>query len=167
MDCRTALGDAAGLPTGTLLDRLRGDDEAPWAGLGKVGLTAAALARMLHEFGIASANRRWPDGSQTKGYLAEDFADSWRRYCPPVRTGHLSVPSVPPSHTPESGTDNTLWDGSSVPNPPIRPKTTPVGRRDGWDGNPPTTAPAVCISCREPLSYDDGSHTHPSCGALR
>lgn len=29
MDCRTAFADATGLPTATLLDRLRGDDEAP------------------------------------------------------------------------------------------------------------------------------------------
>ena len=27
---------------------------------------------------------------------------------------------------------------------------------------PPTTAP-TCIRCRQPLTYDDGSHTHPNC----
>jgi hypothetical protein len=27
------------------------------------------------------------------------------------------------------------------------------------------TAAAVCIRCREPLSYDDGTHIHPTCGA--
>jgi hypothetical protein len=67
----------------------------PGPALGKVRLTAAGLARMLHEFGIASANRRWPDGSQTKGYLAEDFADSWARYCPPIGFGLPVVPSHP------------------------------------------------------------------------
>ena len=166
IDCRTAFGDADSLPTATLLGRLRDDDEAPWATLGGTGLTARGLSTLLRDFGITSANRRWPDGSQNKGYLAADFADPWRRYCPPARTGHLSVPSVPPSHTPESGTDKPLWDGSSVPNPPIRPRSPPMGRRDGWDGKPLPASAAVCITCREPLSHDDGTHTHPNCGAM-
>jgi hypothetical protein len=111
MDCRAAFGDASGLPTATLLDRLRGDDEAPWAGLGKVGLTAAGLARMLGEFGITSANRRWPDSSQSKGYRAEDFADSWARYCPPAALGAQPSqhrPAVPKSRLWDGG---TAWDG--------------------------------------------------------
>ena len=95
IDCRTAFGDADGLPTATLLDRLRADDEAPWATLGKAGLTAARPRHACsREFGITSANRRWPDGSQTKGYLADDFADSWRRYCPPT-TFRRTYPSQP------------------------------------------------------------------------
>ena len=32
---------------------------------------------------------------------------------------------------------------------------------------PATTAAAVCIRCREPLSFDDGTHAHPSCGAMQ
>jgi hypothetical protein len=163
MDCRTAFRGATGLPSTTLLGRLRDDDEAPWATLGREGLTARSLSNLLRDFDITSANRRWEDGSQTKGYLAEDFADSWARYCPQSHSGGLAVPAVPPSHERESGTDKPLWDGSSVPNPASRPKPTPVGRRDGWDGNPLATSPAVCISCREPLSYDDGTHTHPTC----
>ena len=162
MDCRTAFGDAAGLPTVTLLDRLRGDDEAPWIGLGKVGLTAAGLARMLGEFGITSANRRWPDGSQTKGYLAEEFADSWARYCPAAGPGAHPSPAVPPSHERESGTATTLWDGPAVPTLPGRPEITPVGRRDGRGRVGAASGAAVCISCRQPLSYD-GTHAHPTC----
>lgn len=163
MDCRTAFGNTAGLPTGTLLDRLRGDDEAPWVNLGKVGLTAAALARMLHEFGITSANRRWPDGGQSKGYLTEDFADSWARYCPPTGSRPQPSQTVPPSHKRESGTANPLWDVPAVPNPPSRPNSLPVGRRDGPGRLGAATTAATCISCRNPLSFDDGSHTHPTC----
>lgn len=163
MDCRTAFGAAAGLPTATLVLRLRDDDEAPWATLGRDGLTGRSLGIMLRDFGISSANRRWEDGSQTKGYLAESFADAWSRYCPPAQAGGVPVPSVPPSHEREVGTEGGPWDGSSVPRPPNRPRTTPAGRRDGWDGYTPSTSPAVCISCREPLSYDDGTHTHPTC----
>lgn len=80
IDCRTAFGDAEGLPTATSLGRLRDDHEAPWATLGGTGLTPRSLGIMLREFGVTSANRRWPDGSQNKGYLADDFADPWRRY---------------------------------------------------------------------------------------
>lgn len=163
MDCRTAFGDAAGLPTATLVRRLCDDDEAPWSTLGRDGLTARSLGNMLRDFGISSANRRWEDGSQTKGYLAEGFADAWSRYCPPARPGDPSVPAVLPSHERELGTDSGPWDGSSVPRPPSRPRTPPAGRRDAWDGYPSPTSPAVCISCREPLSYDDGTHTHPTC----
>lgn len=163
MDCRSSFGAAVGLPTATLVRRLRGDDEAPWATLGRDGLTARSLGIMLRDFGISSANRRWEDGSQTKGYLAEDFADAWSRYCPAFQAGGLPVPAVPPSHERESGTDSGPWDGSSVPRPPSRPRTTPAGRRDGWDGYTTPTSPAVCISCRELLSYDDGTHTHPTC----
>src|SRR6476469_5160820 len=117
---------------------------------------------MLRDFDISSANRRWPDGGQSKGYLRDDFSDAWSRYCPPPRPGHLSVPAVPASHPPESGTDSHSWDGSSVPNHPIRPTPTPVGRRDGWDGNGAVDRRTVCITCREPMIYDDGSHTHPT-----
>jgi hypothetical protein len=159
MNYRTVFDDPAGLSTGTLRDRLCGDEEAPSAGLGMVGLTAAELARMLHEFGIASANRRWPDGSQTKGYLAEDFADSWARYCPPIEFGLPVVPSRPPSHEYESGMARPSWDCPAVPYPLRRPEATPVGRRDGLGRLGATTpAAAACIRCRERLSHDDGSH---------
>jgi hypothetical protein len=163
MDCRTAFGEAAGLPTATLLDRLSGDEEAPWSSLGKVGLTAARLARMLHEFGIASANRRWPDGSQTKGYLADDFADSWGRYCPPAPSASVASPAVPASQERDSGTATPLWDGPAVPEPSSRPGNRLVGRRDASGRPSPAGAAAVCINCRQPLSYDDGTHIHPTC----
>ena len=31
----------------------------------------------------------------------------------------------------------------------------------GTDGT--DTSPATCITCRTPLSFDDGTHTHPAC----
>jgi hypothetical protein len=117
IDCRTAFRDADGLPTETLITRLRDDLEAPWDTLGKLGLRPRSLGSMLHEFGISSATHRWPDGAQTKGYRRDQFIDAWNRYCPQPGPGHLSVPSET----------------------------------------------AVCISCRQPLSHDDGTHTHPTC----
>ena len=163
IDCRTAFSGADGLPSETLVARLRADPEAPWDTYGRQGLTPRLLGGLLKEFGIHSASRRWPDGSQNRGYLRHQFDDSWRRYCPDRSPRHLSVPPVPPSHTPEIGTEASRWDGSSVPNQPIRPKSTLVGRRDGWDRYPAATSVPTCISCRQPLSYDDGTHTHPNC----
>jgi Protein of unknown function (DUF3631) len=41
------------------------------------------LARMLKRYGIRPKAMRTPSGTQ-RGYLAEDFADVWARYLPPV-----------------------------------------------------------------------------------
>jgi hypothetical protein len=65
MDCRTVFGDAAGLPTGTLLDRLRGDDEAPRAGLGQGSANCRRsgpdAARVWHRLGQPPVARRLPN----------------------------------------------------------------------------------------------------------
>ena len=37
---------------------------------------------MLREYDITPTNRRWPDGTQSKGYARADFTDAWDRYCP-------------------------------------------------------------------------------------
>jgi len=74
----------------------------------------------------------------------------------------ISVTSVTASHERESVTGEPPCDTSPVTNPPIRHKSTLMRRRDGWDGTAQTTPAAVCISCRQPLSYDDGTHTHPN-----
>ena len=81
-DCRTAFGDAPALPTEELLNRLRHDPEAPWGEYGPAGLTARRLGIMLAEYGIRSANIRFGDGTQAKGYQRADFTDAWERYCP-------------------------------------------------------------------------------------
>lgn len=125
-DCRNAFGDETALPTKKLLDRLRADRDAPWADYGPAGLTGKKLGDLLGEYDIHSANIRFPDGLQAKGYQRADFLDAWSRYCPP-----------------EPGQD-TLWA-----NP------------EGWTD----AVPAVCIACRKPLDFDDGTHTHPTCGS--
>jgi hypothetical protein len=72
------------------------------------------LGALLREYDIRSANIRFGDGTQAKGYQRADLLDAWTRYCPPA---------------------------APVPYP----------------------SPATCIQCRQPLAYDDGSHTHPTC----
>ncbi|WP_242625474.1 DUF3631 domain-containing protein, partial [Protofrankia symbiont of Coriaria myrtifolia] len=145
-DCRTAFTGHTALSTGYLLDRLNADPEAPWPDLGPTGLTARRLADLLREYDIRSGNIRFPDGTQTKGYLAADFTDAWARYCPvdnpPAGGGVPTVPPVPAQVSPG--------------------RIEPVGRINR-PSTPDAGPPAICIACRAPLDTDDGSHTHPAC----
>ncbi|GIG58873.1 hypothetical protein Lfu02_32450 [Longispora fulva] len=102
-DCRTAFADLDALPTGLLLERLKADPEAPWAGYGTAGLTAMKLGDLLREYDIRSKNIRFPAPlGQSKGYLRVEFQDAWNRYIPgpetaeePVDAGEPSQPSQP------------------------------------------------------------------------
>jgi hypothetical protein len=168
-DCRDAFGDANVLPTADLLHRLKADPEAPWSTYGPNGLSAMKLAQLLREFDITSSTMRFPTG-QAKGYSRCDFTDAWNRYCPadarPERLGE-GEPYQPSrlSHPRSEAVRLEPWYGSSRTNDPSRTRAGLHGDgRDDWYGSSPrTTARAVCIVCREPLAYDDGTHTHPTC----
>lgn len=172
-DCRAAFAGHDVIPTTVLLDRLKADDEAPWASYGPNGLTPAKLGSFLREYDIRSGNirfdradlERWgirTDSDQLKGYRRADFLDAWNRYCPPdtPSQGQASQPSQ--ASQPRPPTDElALWDGSSRPNPQAVPGLT----CDGTAGTPGTaiTSQPVCIHCRTPLGHDDGNHIHPTC----
>jgi hypothetical protein len=157
-DCRTAFGDEQALPTTVLLDRLKADAEAPWAGYGVHGLSAMKLGALLREYDIRSANIRFGDGTQAKGYQRADLLDAWTRYCPPTPLPYPSQPSQ--ASRPRSARDGLpRWDDSSRPTPASRPGST----SNGTPGTAGTAPPATCIQCRQPLAYDDGTHTHPMC----
>ncbi|WP_079131821.1 DUF3631 domain-containing protein [Streptomyces nanshensis] len=84
-DIRTAfasLGDPEALATTRLLGILKEDAEAPWAEYGTSGLTPRGLQLLLRDYGITSANIRFPDGIQAKGFARNKFLDAWARYCP-------------------------------------------------------------------------------------
>ncbi|MEV8377743.1 DUF3631 domain-containing protein [Kribbella sp. NPDC056861] len=73
-DCRTAFGTARALPSAVIVNRLRADDESLWAETpAPGGITVRRLAAMLREYDITPKNHRWEDGSQSKGYLRDDF----------------------------------------------------------------------------------------------
>ncbi|HET9653729.1 MAG TPA: DUF3631 domain-containing protein [Kineosporiaceae bacterium] len=183
-DCRTAFADIPALRTDDLLDRLKEDPEAPWATwAGRTdGLTAMKLGALLKDFDIRSA--RWTeDGKTVRGYERADFLDAWQRYCTPPKvtegddTGS-GVPLPPPLPDHDSG------GKPSKPSEPSNPRSGPR-RLETLDGSSrraekavhgltcePTAStastarppkPAVCIVCREPLTYDDGTHAHPLC----
>ncbi|WP_243761024.1 DUF3631 domain-containing protein [Streptomyces sp. YIM 98790] len=79
----TAEGDPALIRTTRLLELLKTDPEAPWAEYGPHGLTSRGLQLLLRDYGISSANRRFPGGTQAKGFARTQFLDAWTRYCPP------------------------------------------------------------------------------------
>ncbi|MEO3799961.1 DUF3631 domain-containing protein [Nonomuraea sp. B1E8] len=114
-DCRTAFGTDPALPTATLLERLKADPEAPWADYGPTGLTAMKLGVILREYEIRSANIRFTDGTQAKGYQRADFTDAWARYCP------TPTPPDAPPHA-----EIPLFEGGSRPS---RPSLVIAGQR--------------------------------------
>ncbi|MBB0228448.1 DUF3631 domain-containing protein, partial [Streptomyces calidiresistens] len=75
-------GDPAVLRTSRLIEALRADGEAPWAEHGAHGLTPRGLQLLLRDYGIGSANHRFPGGAQAKGFARTQFIDAWNRYCP-------------------------------------------------------------------------------------
>ncbi|GAY11774.1 DUF3631 domain-containing protein [Pseudonocardia sp. N23] len=84
VDVHAAFGDEDAIPTATLLQRLKADQEAPWGEYGHNGLTSMKLGVLLREFDVRSDTIRFPGTGQAKGYHRRDFHDAWRRYSPQV-----------------------------------------------------------------------------------
>ncbi|MFF3547150.1 DUF3631 domain-containing protein [Streptomyces platensis] len=76
-------GNPDALPTESLLAALRADTEGPWAEYGNGGLSARGLQLLLGDYQIRSANHRFGDIGQRKGFSRSQFTDAWMRYCPP------------------------------------------------------------------------------------
>ncbi|AUH41632.1 DUF3631 domain-containing protein [Streptomyces sp. CMB-StM0423] len=75
-------GDPAIMRTSRLIEALKADSEAPWAEYGPHGLSPRGLQLLLKDYGISSANHRFPGGTQAKGFSRTQFVDAWNRYCP-------------------------------------------------------------------------------------
>jgi hypothetical protein len=164
-DCRAAFGTARALPSAVIVNRLRADDESPWSETpAPGGITVRRLAAMLREYDITPKNHRWEDGTQSKGYMRDDFADTWARYCPTVPDSTSQGDAVPnrPNRpfAGHAGDGSVARDGSNRPGDSSVPALTWEGTvgTDGTDHPQPT-----CIGCRQPLSFDDGTHVHPTC----
>jgi hypothetical protein len=87
-DMKVILGDTMYLSTASVLQRLCGVEDAPWADF---DLTARGLSIRLGKFGVKP--RRNSTGTE-RGYHASDFKDPFSRYLP-------SVPSEPSGAPPE------------------------------------------------------------------
>jgi hypothetical protein len=83
-DCRSAfeLDDADRLSTSELIERLAADEETPWADWHGAIIRPKSLSKLLRPFGIRSRTIRLGDDSTPKGYLRDQFHDSWARYHP-------------------------------------------------------------------------------------
>lgn len=77
-------GDPAIMRTSRIIEALKADSEAPWAEHGPHGLSPRGLQLLLKDYGISSANHRFPGGAQAKGFALTQFVDPWNRYCPPL-----------------------------------------------------------------------------------
>jgi hypothetical protein len=119
----TALGGPAAAPTGDLLRVLNDDPEAPWSGSGPAGLTGKRLGDLLADFDIRSEIQRFPVG-RARGYLAADFADAWRRYCPPDLRG-VPVTSVSAQVRPDTDSPPDTDQSVSPPRPDTDQSVSP------------------------------------------
>ena len=77
------------LSTAVLLDALCSDDEAPWGDWHGRPLSARSLAKLLRRFQVRPRTVRFDDGTTAKGYLLEQFEDTFIRYL-----GLVSVTAV-------------------------------------------------------------------------
>jgi hypothetical protein len=81
-DVRTVFGESVALPTATLLTKLCGLPESPWADMRGKPLNDRGLAVRLRRYEIKPKVIRV--GATThRGYVREDFVDAWCRYLPP------------------------------------------------------------------------------------
>jgi Protein of unknown function (DUF3631) len=64
------------------------ENDAPWAEWWQHDLQndtrgpGAKLARRLKPYGIKARGIRLPDNTTPRGYLREDFEETWKRFCP-------------------------------------------------------------------------------------
>jgi hypothetical protein len=71
----------------TLVDQ---ETDAPWADWwehelknGNIRGPAQRLARLLKPYSLQAGVIRLADNTTARGYVREDFAEAWKRYCPP------------------------------------------------------------------------------------
>ena len=98
-----AVFDAGALATETILDRLHGIEDSPWADLRGKPLDSRALGRLLAKYEIKPGKIR--DGDRTfRGYTRAALLDAWARYLPPIPDGSGT-----------SGTRGTTQAGCGLP----------------------------------------------------
>ncbi|MBQ1120505.1 DUF3631 domain-containing protein [Streptomyces sp. B15] len=115
-------GSPDALRTHALIEDLRADAEAPWAEYGTNGLNAYHLGNLLRDFGISSANVRFAEGRQAKGFTRSKFHDAWERYCPetPPPAAETTPPGQRGSFVPPAGPVAAPPAPPGLPNGPQR-----------------------------------------------
>lgn len=184
-DLKVVFADSGHLSTVTVLERLCGLSESPWADLRGKPLDARGLARRLSAYGISSTKVRIGDNTR-QGYTAEAMYDSWERYVTllPAEAEHpeqversrseqvSGVPDVRsvPEHdpAPEQPTLPLTCDVPDVPDVPDLQE--PERRRDAdldrIDLNGAVPAMGDCFRCGSPTGMRDAAG-HPRCLGCR
>ncbi len=104
--------DCNRVPTADLLDKLKDMEESPWLTWSQGrGLDARSLSHTLRPFGIRPQNLRIGE-SVIKGYLREDFEDSWARYLLPTSSRYAATR---PINTGENGDSASATPAATVP----------------------------------------------------
>lgn len=123
------------LSTTELLDALCADDEAPWGDWHGRPLSARSLAKLLRRFKVRPRTVRFDDGTTAKGYLEEQFEDSFIRYLGLVSV--TSVTTAPLSQEraiSDPSQDASVTDSEEGSNPHGYQDVTHVTVRDGGKG---------------------------------
>jgi hypothetical protein len=81
-DVREVFEGRERLSTAELIAALNALEESPWGDWYGKPLTSRALGKLLRPYAVRSRTVRLPDGSTAKGFVREQFEDSWRRYLP-------------------------------------------------------------------------------------
>jgi hypothetical protein len=82
-DLRRVFGDADAMHSEVILGKLNALEDAPWGDLRGKELDYRGLANRLRPYTVHPTDVRIDDIVR-KGYKAEDLADAWSRYLPPV-----------------------------------------------------------------------------------
>lgn len=90
-----------------LVERLCGLEEAPWSEYKGRGLSTVSLANFLRRFDVSSKTLRFSAGTY-KGYEADAFAESFRRYLPsPPPEAPGSTRNTRNNPRPDAGSDGS------------------------------------------------------------
>jgi putative DNA primase/helicase len=84
-DIRVIIGDEARIKSADLVEALNRLDDRPWPTWARgTGLTPNTLSRKLKPYKIRSKSKRFPDGTNVKGYESDQFGSTFDRYLPPL-----------------------------------------------------------------------------------
>lgn len=147
-DLRVVFGDANGLHTTTILERLHKLEDAPWGDFYGRPFTSHDLARRLRDYRVKPTDVREPGAPNRKGYRRIDLYEAWSRYLPRDRGDNRDI----------AGQGRRGDESGNATSATPRQAATPLSR----DVAPvagvaePLPGTGTCPGCAEP--YDSLGH---------
>lgn len=182
------------IPTADLLADLVADEERPWATYSRGrSLTPRNLAKLLHQYGIASKNLWIGNRVVRKGFIRDEFEDAFARYLPveppesaavppgadknqeslqvPGLVGRILLPPLPPPPPPPLPSlplpPQPLPPPSPPPPPPQMPPTKPPTPQMPPQHLRPLAdsgCPPAMAACAQPPAITKAAETQASSG---